>query len=82
MLWKKLRIFHKKKIALFFILNSNDVTLIDKRSKIYLKNEQKMVIKMDIEGSEYDALLGASKTLQNCEKIFIAVTHQIPSHQT
>ena len=30
---------------------------------------------MDIEGSEYDALLGASKTLQNCEKIFIEI-HQ------
>ena len=40
-----------------------------------LKNEQKIVIKMDIEGSEYDALLGASKTLQNCEKIFIEI-HQ------
>ena len=40
-----------------------------------LKNEQKMIIKMDIEGSEYDALLGASKTLQNCEKIFIEI-HQ------
>ncbi len=37
--------------------------------------EQKIVIKMDIEASEYDALLGASKTLQNCEKIFIEV-HQ------
>jgi len=28
---------------------------------------------MDIEGSEYDALRGATKTLLNCEKIVIEV---------
>ena len=28
---------------------------------------------MDIEGSEYDALLGGSKTLENCRKIMIEV---------
>ena len=34
-----------------------------------LESNQKFVIKMDIEGSEYDALLGGSKTLENCRKI-------------
>ena len=38
-----------------------------------LENNQKFVIKIDIEGSEYDALLGSTKTLQNCEKIVIEV---------
>ena len=38
-----------------------------------LESNQKFVIKMDIEGSEYDALLGGSKTLENCRKIMIEV---------
>jgi len=38
-----------------------------------LKSDKIFVIKMDIEGSEYDALIGASKTLQNCKKIIIEV---------
>ena len=38
-----------------------------------LENNQKLVIKMDIEGSEYDALLGGIKTLENCRKIMIEV---------
>ncbi|MGY5146773.1 MAG: FkbM family methyltransferase [Candidatus Nitrosopumilus sp. bin_7KS] len=44
-----------------------------------LKNNQKftdeeiLVIKMDIEGSEHDALLGATESLKKCKKIFIEV---------
>ncbi len=38
-----------------------------------LENNQELVIKMDIEGSEYDALLGGVKTLKNCKKIIIEV---------
>ncbi len=38
-----------------------------------LENNQKLIIKMDIEGSEYDALLGGIKTLENCKKIMIEV---------
>ncbi len=36
-------------------------------------NGQEFVIKMDIEGSEYDALLGATESLKKCRKIFIEV---------
>ena len=37
------------------------------------ENDKIFVIKIDIEGSEYDALRGALKTLQNCKKIIIEV---------
>ncbi len=38
-----------------------------------IEKNKKMVIKMDIEGSEYYALREASKTLQKCKKIIIEV---------
>ncbi len=65
-----------------FIKSKNAITIsCDTLDNIFeqLKNDQKLdgeenlVIKMDIEGSEYDALLGALKTLKKCRKIFIEV---------